>query len=364
MKRFGPGSVRYYFYHEKKLLLIVTLSGILYNVGMIAGPWFDGQLAQYLYDIFGGTRTAADMYALCLCYALVIVGVQGSRYVKRLYVRKFANNISLAMKDRIYQHLVQTPKRDMEQADTGALMTKVISDIDTCVEGMRKFTTEIFDTGVVMAAYVVMLVWYDWRLTLCVLVFPPIAYALANSLRRLVAVTAARSKESSGALSGMTLDRISNALTYRVYGEEAIQDQRYEGYLADYEKKMILANLWENTLQPIYKVIAMIGTVLVIWFGGHNVQGTGWENWDIAAFSTYLGLFHQTGDEVVPCGEIVQRHPESPGIMAAHPAPSPGGCRASPARTASGAGGIDGPPPVLYLSRQRQPDFPGPVLFR
>lgn len=54
---------------------------------------------------------------------------------------------------------------------------------------------------------------------------------------------------------------------------------------------MILANLWENTLQPIYKVIAMIGTVLVIWFGGHNVQGTGWENWDIAAFSTYLACF-------------------------------------------------------------------------
>ena len=44
----------------------------------------------------------------------------GARYVKRLYVRKFANNISLSMKDRLYQHLVQTPKRDMEQADTGA----------------------------------------------------------------------------------------------------------------------------------------------------------------------------------------------------------------------------------------------------
>ncbi len=291
LKQSGPGSVSYYFHHEKKFLLIVTLSGILYNIGMLASPWFDGQLAQYLYDIFGGTRTAANMYALCLCYALVIVGVQGSRYVKRLYVRKFANNISLAMKDRIYQHLVQTPKQEMEQADTGALMTKVISDIDTCVEGMRKFTTEIFDTGVVMMAYIVMLLCYDWRLTLCILVFPPIAYALANSLRRLVAMTAARSKESSGALSGMTLDRISNALTYRVYGEEATQDRCYERYLADYEKKMILANLWENTFQPIYKVIAMIGTMLVIWFGGHNVQGTGWESWDIAAFSTYLACF-------------------------------------------------------------------------
>lgn len=141
----------------------------------------------------------------------------------------------------------------MEQADTGALMTKVISDIDTCVEGMRKFTTEIFDTGVVMMAYIVMLLCYDWRLTLCILVFPPIAYALANSLRRLVAMTAARSKESSGALSGMTLDRISNALTYRVYGEEAIQDRCYERYLADYEKKMILANLWEIRSSPFTK---------------------------------------------------------------------------------------------------------------
>ena len=107
----------------------------------------------------------------------------------------------------------------------------------------------------------------------------------------MVATTAARSKESSGALSGMTLDRISNALTYRVYGEESVQDQRYEAYLADYERKMILANLWENTLQPIFKVIAMIGTMLVIWFGGHNVLGTGWESWDIAAFSTYLACF-------------------------------------------------------------------------
>lgn len=168
MKRLGPGSVRYYFYHEKKLLLIVTLSGILYNVGMIAAPWFNGQLAQCLYDIFAGSRTSADMYVLCLSYALVILGVQSSRYVKRLYVRKFANNISLSMKDILYQHLVQTPKRDMERADTGALMTKVISDIDTCVEGMRKFTTEIFDTGIVMVTYVVMLAWYDWRLTLCV----------------------------------------------------------------------------------------------------------------------------------------------------------------------------------------------------
>ena len=248
-------------FKEKKLLFIITLSGLCYNVGMIAGPWFDGQLAQSLYDMFGGTKEASDMYALCLMYALVIIAVQSLRYVKRLYVRKFANNVSLTMKDLLYQQLVQTPTAAMEREHTGTLMTKVISDIDTCVEGMRKFTTEVFDTGVVMVTYLVMLLVYDWKLTLCILVFPPLAYFLANrcgdwSRKRLPAA-----KKASGALSGITLDRISNALTYRVYGEETVQNAQYERYLKDYEQKMILANLWENTMQPIYKIIAMTGTI-------------------------------------------------------------------------------------------------------
>ena len=54
---------------------------------------------------------------------------------------------------------------------------------------------------------------------------------------------------------------------------------------------MILANLWENTMQPIYKIIAMTGTILVVWLGGRNVLGEGWQVWDIAAFSTYLSCF-------------------------------------------------------------------------
>ena len=36
-------------------------------------------------------------------------------------------------------------------------MTKAISDVDDCAEGMRKFTTEIFDTGVALVGYAVML---------------------------------------------------------------------------------------------------------------------------------------------------------------------------------------------------------------
>ena len=58
-------------------------------------------------------------------------------------------------------------------------MTKAISDVDDCVEGMRKFTTEIFDTGVALVGYAVMLLVYDWRLALLSLLFTPFSYMCA-----------------------------------------------------------------------------------------------------------------------------------------------------------------------------------------
>ena len=284
-------QIGYYFRKEKWLLLTVTITGILYNVGMVAGPWFEGQMVQYLCDIIGGKKRPSAMVSLVVCYVLTIFFVQFMRYLKRLYVRKFANNISKNMKMILYRNLLY--QKNIEKEDAGTMMTKIIADADACVEGMRKFTTEIFDTGIVMIAYLVMLLSYDWRLTILSMLFPPIAYILAERIKVIVTRNVALSRESSGRLNASTLERITNALTYRIYGQEKNRNAEYELYLADYEKKAIRANLWENVMQPVYQVISMIGTVMIIWFGERNVLGTGWSVWNIAAFSTFFACYRK-----------------------------------------------------------------------
>ncbi len=275
----------------KTILAIVTISGIIYNLGMTAGPWFEGMLAQYLCDIINGSKNFWDMVNLAVIYVAVILLVQAMRYVKRLYVRKFANHINRDMKENLYHNMVFKSKSELEKEDVGSLMTKAIADVDACVEGIRKFTTEVFDTGVVMIAYFVMLISYDWRLTIISMIFPPIAYYIANRLKKAVAHSAKEYKESAGRLNGATYDRIGNALTYRIYGNESMRDSIYEECLSDYEVNAVKANIWENVMQPIYLVISMAGCICILWFGGKNVLGHGWTQWDIAAFVTYLSCF-------------------------------------------------------------------------
>lgn len=286
-----PERIVSYFKMEKRTLAAVAVSGIIYNAGMVAGPWFEGMLAQYLCDIIGGKRVFQDMVMLALSYIASILLVEGMRYLKRLYVRRFANHVNRNMKQVLYHNLVHRGKPELDTEDVGAVMTKAIADVDTCVEGMRKFTTEVFDTGVVMIAYLTMLFSYDWRLTIISILFPPAAYWLAGILKRTVSRSAAAYKESAGVLNGATLDRISNAVLYRVYGQEKSRDTEYEDRLGDHEKKAVYANIWENAMQPLYKIISMAGIIFIIWFGAKNVLGSGWTSWDIAAFSTFLSCF-------------------------------------------------------------------------
>ena len=290
-RAFQPDSIAAYFRLEWLPLTLITLSGLAYNVGLLAGPWFEGRLAQCLADILGGNETAAAMTALAAGYILVTLLVQAARFIKRFYVRRFANNINRRMKGVLYANLVRQSRGALEKQGAGELMTKAISDVDDCAEGIRKFTTEVFDTGVALAGYIVMLFAYDWHLALLCMIFPPISYICAEKMKKPVQRAGAAYKKAAAALSAATLDRAKNAVTYRVYGCEDAQEARYEAALDGYEQAAVRANVWQAALPPLYLAASNLSVLFILWFGAKNVLGTGWRAWDIAAFTTFLSCF-------------------------------------------------------------------------
>ena len=296
-KNFRPDKIMAYFRAEWKVLALITVSGLIYNLGLVAGPWFEGKMAGCLLQILTGTERFPAMLRLSLAYVIVIGTVQLARYIKRFYVRRFANNVNRRMKRILYRTLIHKSRVELEKEGTGNVITKAISDVDDCVEGMRKFTTEIFDTGVALFGYVCMLLYYDWRLALCSMIFPPFSYIIAEKMKRIVQTTGAAYKEQTGKLNAVTLDRITNAITYRVFGCEKERGENYEVHLKEYEHAAVKANIWNAALPPVYKVIAMAGTVMILYFGSRNILGMGWTTWDMAAFTTFLACYTKLSDK-------------------------------------------------------------------
>ena len=106
--RRDPQRITWYFAQEKSTLAVVTVSGLLYNAGLLAGPLFEGRLVGTLLDVL---KTAECMALLALAYLATIAAVQGVRCIKRLYVRRFANDINRRMKHMLEKRTGQGRKR-------------------------------------------------------------------------------------------------------------------------------------------------------------------------------------------------------------------------------------------------------------
>lgn len=304
MRAYPPDRVATYFRRSAPTIAIVTVSGVVYNAGLALGPYLEGRMVQHLLDIVQGTGTLQGMLALAAIYLAAIALVQGMRAVKRFYVRRFANDTARSMRGTLYNNIVHSPRADLAATSAGSLMTKAVSDVDAAVEGMRKVTTEIFDTGVATVAYLCLLLTLDWRLALLSCLFTPPAYWLAGRLKTRVYHANQLSKASAGKLSDATIDQVENALLYRRYGLSGMRAQGYEERLDDYERCATQAGIWENVMMPVYKAVSMAGCVLIVWLGARNVAGTGWTAWDIASFTAFLSCFARFATKASHCAKL------------------------------------------------------------
>ena len=280
----NPDKIKNYWIKEKKSVILLTLFGILYDVGMVARPIYQGKLI----DALIAKVNFNNLIKLSLTFIFIIGMVQFFRYLKRYYVRQFANATTATMRFMIYNNILHKEEKELNDENMGSLMTKAISDVDVCVEGMRKSTTEVFDTGVLFITYLVTLLQYDVKITLYACIFIPAAVFIAEKMKKIIFKFTKAYRSQLSQVSDITYDRIDNAILYRLYGREADNRVVYEEELEDFEKKAIVANIWENAMQPIYNVISIGGIVFVIIMAGEKVyEGS----FTVGVFSAYISIF-------------------------------------------------------------------------
>lgn len=66
------------FQIEWRVWLAVTISGLIYNLGLLAGPWFEGKMTGCLVDILKGTKQSGVMLYLVTDYVAVIAVAAGT----------------------------------------------------------------------------------------------------------------------------------------------------------------------------------------------------------------------------------------------------------------------------------------------
>ena len=279
-----PQKLKSYLKREWKVLTVVAVTGLLFDGCMSFAAVLQGKLI----DTVVGRLELPAVFKQALIFVGVVCAIQLMRGLKRYSVRLFANRTSATMRRMLFNSVIAQDISVLSGVSAGELMNKAVGDVDICVEGMRKVITEVFDTGVLMLSYIITMLVYDVKTTLVSCIFIPLAMLLSEKLKTVIENYTKLSRAQSGKVSELTLSNVENSLLYRVNSSEKRKNTEYESELKELEARAIRANVLENSMQPIYNAISLLGIVGVLVYGGKNVIA---DVWTIGDFTAYITIF-------------------------------------------------------------------------
>lgn len=276
-------KIRYYFYYLWGILVPLTITGILYDSLMSFIPRIQGDAINSI------KQQNTD---LIIKSALIFLGltifVQINRFLKRYLVRVFSNKMNYLMRNKCFNHMLSLDMAFYEQNKVGDILNKNTTDISDTCESIRKLTTEIFDTVILMIGYIVSYFLLDYKIALMSLPFVLISIIISLFLKKKVYMTTKDYKEYSSKFKDSTLNMLKNEIYFRGMGVNEKYINQYSKEVDILAKKNVKNLVYKASMESIYSSIGFIGLFFVLYFGLNNViDGT----YDIGIFTTILTTF-------------------------------------------------------------------------
>ena len=276
-------KIRYYFYYLWGILVPLTITGILYDSLMSFIPRIQGDAINSI------KQQNTD---LIIKSALIFLGltifVQINRFLKRYLVRVFSNKMNYLMRNKCFNHMLSLDMAFYEQNKVGDILNKNTTDISDTCESIRKLTTEIFDTVILMIGYIVSYFLLDYKIALMSLPFVLVSIIISLFLKKKVYMTTKDYKEYSSKFKDSTLNMLKNEIYFRGMGVNEKYIDQYSKEVDILAKKNVKNLVYKASMESIYSSIGFIGLFFVLYFGLNNViDGT----YDIGTFTTILTTF-------------------------------------------------------------------------
>jgi len=295
MRRYDKIST--YFSLNKKSFLIATVTGVIFNGLMAFVPLIQGKLI----DCYKAQKDARYIVFFAVSFLAFVVFIQINRFLKRYFVRDFANRMILQMRMVSFQNLIHDDMSSFLNTSKGDIMNKNLSDILDSAEGVRKILTEVYDSIILLLGYLISMFIMDKIITLIITSFLVVSVLFASVMKKLIYNATKEFKKTFSKSKDVTLNALDNEIYFRGFGVSSKYYKKFENVQDEVEKKQVKSMILKSSLEPTYKGIALIGVFFVIYMCGIKVIDGAWL---IGSFSAYLTTFVLVSEKTSKVGKI------------------------------------------------------------
>ena len=223
---------------------------------VIDGVLVPGQTAQpsratrFVVDALGGASYLAGHLTWPASLFLVISALAGVfTYLRARWAAEASQAIVRGLRDRLYDHLQHLPCRYFDHAETGDLIQRCSSDVETLRKFLASQVVEIGRALIMLGVPIPLMLAIDARMTGLSLLLLPVISAFSFVTFRRIKTAFTATDEAEGALTARITENLNGIRVVRAFArqdhEQALFEARNRQHRdLDYALYGILARFW------------------------------------------------------------------------------------------------------------------------
>jgi ATP-binding cassette subfamily B multidrug efflux pump len=226
--------------------------------------------------------------------SLALLAVAGLRdlftFTQSYWSERASQSAAFEMRNAIFTRLENLSFSYHDRAQTGQLMTRVTSDVDT----VRNFTgsgiLQLLNAVIMLVGSAIILLVTNWKLALIALAIVPAILSVFLFFLQRIGPRFRIVQQKLGNLNTILQENIAGIRVVKAFVREPYEVMHYRKANDDLLRENLVITRASSLAFPLIFLIANLATLGIIWIGGRQVIGGTLSVGELVAFNSYLSF--------------------------------------------------------------------------
>jgi len=200
-----------------------------------------------------------------------------------------SQNVAFDLRNEIQKKLTRLSFSYHDQTQTGELLSRAVQDVDRVRFLTGRALIRIVDSIILLIATASILIWMNHRLALLVIATMPLLAYRAITFGRVFRPLSLEIQKQLATLTTRLEQNLRGIRVVKAFAQEQAEIGRFEQANEHWFDLTARQARLQSTNVPLLHLIANLGTIAIIWYGGQLVINGQLTLGKLVAFTMYLG---------------------------------------------------------------------------
>jgi ATP-binding cassette subfamily B protein len=211
-------------------------------------------------------------------------------FLQGFLAERASQGVAYDLRDALFAQIQRLSFSYYDRVETGQLLTRVTSDVEQIRTFAGTGVVQLVAEAVMLTGTTILLLGLNWRLALVALAIVPAILLLLLGFVRRIGPLFGQVQQTLGRLNSILQEDLTGGRTIRAFAREGHERDRYRAVNDQLlAKNLETVRAFSNNF-PFVFLLANLGTLAVVWYGGLEAIGGRLSIGELIAFNTYLGF--------------------------------------------------------------------------